>query len=345
MAAPAIPSLSASQLARLAAAGEERRAGVGDVLFTVGDATYPFIAIREGEVAILDAVGNEIVRHGASSFLGELNLLSGQTVFLTAVVTKPLRYVAVERDALRSLLFEDAPLSDLVLSTFIARREALQGLEGIGIELVGPRSSEPTMRMLEFVRANRLPYTWQDEAPPAGEEPPLVRIPGGAELTHPTTGDVLRALGIGRELAPREEVDLLVVGVGPAGLAAAVYGASEGLDTLIVEGTALGGQAGSSRRIENYLGFPAGISGTELTSRAISQARKFGARPATPYRAIELEPGDGRHLIRLEEEHEITARAVVLATGAQYRRLPVDRLAEFEGLTVFYAAGAPEAQL
>jgi thioredoxin reductase (NADPH) len=132
---------------------------------------------------------------------------------------------------------------------------------------------------------------------------------------------------------------------GPAGLAAAVYGASEGLDTLIVESTAIGGQAGSSRRIENYLGFPAGISGTELTGRAVSQARKFGARPATPYRAVSLEPGDGRHLVRLEEGHEITARAVVLATGAEYRRLPLDELTAYEGLSAFYAVGPPEARL
>ena len=345
MAAPAIPSLSSSQLATLAAAGEERRAGVGHVLFTVGDATYPFIAIREGEVAILDAAGNEIIRHGASSFLGELNLLSGQTVFLTAVVTEPLRYVAVDRDALRALLFDDGPLSDLVLSTFIARREALQRVEGVGLEIVGPRSSEATMQMLDFARANRLPFTWHEAAPLDGTEPPLVRLPGGVELQHASRGEVLRALGIGRELAEREEVDLLVVGGGPAGLAAAVYGASEGLDTLIVEGTALGGQAGSSRRIENYLGFPAGISGTELTSRAVSQARKFGARPATPYRAIALEPGDGRHIVRLEEEHEIAARAVVLATGAAYRRLPLDGLSDYEGVSVFYAVGPPEAQL
>jgi thioredoxin reductase (NADPH) len=155
----------------------------------------------------------------------------------------------------------------------------------------------------------------------------------------------MRALGIGLELGPREEVDLLIVGGGPAGLSAAVYGASEGLDTLVVEGAALGGQAGSSRRIENYLGFPAGISGTELTGRAVTQARKFRARTATPYRALALEPGNGRHLVRLEDDRAISARAVLLATGAQYRRLPVDRLAEFEGLTVFYAAGAPEAQL
>ena len=142
-----------------------------------------------------------------------------------------------------------------------------------------------------------------------------------------------------------EEVDLLVVGGGPAGLASAVYGASEGLDTLVVESTALGGQAGASRRIENYLGFPAGISGSELTSRAVSQARKFGARPASPYRALALEPGNGRHVVRLEEGHEIAARAVVLATGADYRRLPLDGLEEYEGTSVFYAAGPPEAQL
>ena len=346
MAAPASPTLSPSQLATLAALGEERTARAGDVLFRVGDAAYPFIAIREGEVAILDAAGNEIVRHGASGFLGELNLLSGQTVFLTAVVTKPLRYVAVDRDTLRALLFDDGPLSDLVLSTFIARREALQRIQGIGLEIVGPRSSEATMEMLDFARANRLPFTWQETAPPDGTEPPLVRLPGGVELKHPSRGEVLRALGVGRELAPREEVDLLVVGGGPAGLAAAVYGASEGLDTLIVESTALGGQAGSSRRIENYLGFPAGITGSELTSRAVTQARKFEARTASPYRAVSLEPrDDGRHVVRLDEDHEIVGRTVLIATGAQYRRLPVDGLSNYEGISVFYAAGPPEAQL
>ena len=344
MGTPASPALSASQLATLALVGEERTAAVGDVLYSVGDTTYPFVAILEGEVAIVDAAGNEIVRHGASSFLGELNLLSGQTVFLTAIVTEPLRYVVVQRDALRGLLFDDGPLSDLVLSTFIARREALQRVEGIGIEIVGPRASQATVRMVEFAGANRLPFTWHETAPPNGAEPPVVRLPGGTELRQPSRGEVLRALGVGRELAPREEVDLLVVGAGPAGLAASVYGASEGLDTLIVEGTALGGQAGSSRRIENYLGFPAGISGTELTSRAVSQARKFGARPATPYRAISLEPGDGRHVVRLEEGHEVAARVVVLATGADYRRLPLDDLAHYEGVSAFYAAGPPEAQ-
>jgi thioredoxin reductase (NADPH) len=354
---PASPTLSASQLATLRELGEEHTADVGEVLYRVGDRDYPFIAILEGEAVILDAAGDEIVRHGSSGFLGELNLLSGQTVFVTAVVTEPLRYIAVDRSVLRSLLYEDGPLSDVVLSAFIARREALQRVEGLGLEIVGPRSSKATMGMLEFARSNRLPSTWRD--PERTDDPgaaalvagldeaalPVVRLPGGAKLHGPSPGQVSRALGIGRELAPLEEVDLLVVGAGPAGLGAAVYGASEGLNTLVVDGTGLGGQAGTSRRIENYLGFPAGISGTELTGRAVTQARKFDARLATPYRAIALEPGTRRHVVRLEDDHEVAARAVLIATGAQYRRLPVDDLAQYEGISVFYAAGPPEAQL
>jgi thioredoxin reductase (NADPH) len=352
--APASPVLSASQLATLRERGEERSAAVGDILFRVGDKRYPFIAIVEGEAAILDAAGREIVRHGASNFLGEINLMSGQTVYLTAVVTEPIRYIAVDRDDLRALLFEDAPLSDLLLSSFTARREALQRQEGVGIEVVGPRSSESTRRMVEHMQRNRLPYTWRDSSNDLAAaaliaafdvgELPLVRLPGGVELRNPSSGEVSRAIGIGLELAPREEVDLVVIGGGPAGLGAAVYGASEGLDTLVVEGTALGGQAGTSRRIENYLGFPAGISGSELTSRAVTQARKFSARTATPYRAVALEPGADRHVVRLEGDHEISARAVVLATGADYRRLPVAELDQYEGVSVFYAAGPPEAQ-
>src|SRR5689334_7408203 len=343
MTAPASPALAASQLARLARLGEERTANVHDVLYSVGDRTYPFVAILDGEVAIVDAAGREIVRHGAAGFLGEMNLLTGQTVFVNAVVTKELRYIAVERDALRTLLFEDGPLSDLVLSTLMARREALEQVDGIDLEIVGPHSSASTRRMLDFARSNRIPYSWDDTAAPGGELP-LVRLPGGTELRAPSNGQVSRALGIGRELEAREEVDVAVVGGGPAGLAAAAYAASEGLTTLVVESTALGGQAGSSRRIENYLGFPAGITGSELTARAVTQARKFDARTATPYRAVGLEPGDDRHVVRLEEGQEIAARAVILATGAQYRRLACPNLPSYEGVSVFYAAGPPEAQ-
>src|SRR3989440_1538159 len=194
VAPPPSPTLSASQLARLAELGEERTANAGDLLYRVGDRDYPFIVIVEGEVAILDSAGNEIVRHGASGFLGELNLLSGQTVFVTAVATEPLRYIAVPREVLRTLLYEDGPLGDVVLSAFISRREALQRVQGIGVEIVGPHSSKATMRMLDFARSNRLPLTWRN--PEHADDPaaaalvadldearlPVVRLPGGAEL-------------------------------------------------------------------------------------------------------------------------------------------------------------------
>jgi thioredoxin reductase (NADPH) len=347
--------LSQGQLAKLAEHGEERRAEVGDVLFRIGDRRYPLIAIIEGEAAILDQTGAEIIRHGRGGFLGEVNLLSGQTVFLTAVVTEPMRYIAVEREEVRTLLFEDGALSDLLLLTFVARREALQAREGVGPEIVGPQSSEATRRLVEFAGRNRVPFTWLDTDRPehaelvqiaglADDEIPLVRLPGGLELRNPSPGEVSRALGIGAELDQTETVDLLVVGAGPGGLGAAVYAASEGLDALVVEGTALGGQAGMSRRIENYLGFPAGISGSELTIRAVSQARKFGARMATPYRAVALDPGAEHHLVRLASGQEVRARAVVLATGAEYRRLPVPEIESYEGVSIFYAAGPPEAR-
>jgi thioredoxin reductase (NADPH) len=355
MATPVSRVLSSSQLGLLADVGEERTAEVGETLFEIGDESYPFIAIIEGEVAVIDAAGQEVVRHGASGFLGELNLLSGQTVFLTAVVTEPTRYIAVDREVLRRLLFEDGSLSDLLLSAFVERRELLQQREGIGIEIIGPRESQETRRLVDFARRTRLPYSWlvpEEDLQAAAvveeldpDEMPLVRLPGGGELRRPSNGELSRALGIGLELGKREEVDLLIVGGGPAGLGAAVYGASEGLDTLVIEGTVLGGQAGASRRIENYLGFPAGISGTELASRAINQARKFGARTATPYRVRSLEPGIARHRVTLEEGNELSARAVLLATGAEYRRLPVDDLDLYEGISVFYAAGPPEGQL
>jgi thioredoxin reductase (NADPH) len=353
--APVSRVLSSSQLAVLAQHGEEGTAEVGEKLFEVGDESYPFIAIITGEVVVLDGAGAEIVRHGASGFLGEMNLLTGQTVFLTAVVTEPMRYIAVDRLVLRQLLYEDASLADLLLTAFVERRELLQQQEGIGIEIVGPRDSSETRRLRDFARRLRVPYSLispreNEDAAALLEhldpgEIPLVRLPGGGELRAPSNGELSRALGIGLELSQREEVDLLVIGAGPAGLGAAVYGASEGLETLVIETTVVGGQAGTSRRIENYLGFPAGISGTELTSRAVTQARKFGARTATPYRAHSLEPGGDRHIVTLEEGNEVAARAVLLATGAEYRRLPVDDLESYEGVSVFYAAGPPEARL
>jgi thioredoxin reductase (NADPH) len=351
---PASPTLSPTQIQTLAAIGEEREAPAGEILYRVGDAPeYPFIAITQGSVTILDGDGIEITRHGPANFLGELNLLSGQRVLVTAVVAEPLRYIAVDREVLRSLLFEDGPLSDLVLGAFIERREALQQLEGIGIEIIGPRTSPATLEMLDFARSNLLPFDWSEAVPvdqprhqPATvAAPPLVRLPGGTELHGPTIGEVSRALGIGRVLQAHEETELLILGAGPAGLGAAVYAASEGLQTTVVDSLALGGQARWSRRIENYLGFPAGISGAELMGRAAMQARKFGASLASPYAATELQCHGDHHTVSLDGGHHITCRAVILATGAKYRQLPVDGLDEYQGLSVFYAVGAPEAQM
>ena len=336
------PLLSESQLATLAELGEERRAEVGDELLRVGDHSYPFIAILEGEVAILDAAGNEIVRHGASGFLGEMNLLTGQTVFLTAVVTQPLRYIAVERDALRPLLFEDGPLSDLLLSTFIARREALQRVRGRRRRdrrpaLVGGDDADARVRPQQPAAVHvARPGTRRRGGAVAGLDAaslPLVRLPGGAELHGPSTGEVSRALGIGRELAPREEVDLLVVGGGPGGprrrRLRRLRRASRRSSSRAPRSAGRPARRGGSRTTSASR--PAS-RGTELTSRAVTQARKFDARTgdALP-RARRSSPATARYVVRLEDDHEIAARAVLLATGAQYRRLPVERPRRLRG--------------
>src|ERR1700730_9712219 len=195
MAEPVTRVLSSSQLAMLAEHGVERTAKVGQTLYQIGDEAYPFIAILDGEAAIIDGAGHESVRHGASGFLGEINLLSGQTVFVTAVVTQAMRYIAVDREVLRGLLFEDGSLSDLLLSAFVERRELLQQRQGIGLEIIGRRDSPDTRRLLDFARRQKLPHSWiedpeADTRVAAGDSDglPLVRLPGGVELRNPSNG-------------------------------------------------------------------------------------------------------------------------------------------------------------
>ena len=248
------PVLSDAQFEALAERGEERTAEAGEVLFEVGDKRYPFMAILEGEVEVQDANGEHVVRHHAPGFVGELNLLTGQTLFLRGVALTPMRFIAVEREDLRELLHEDAGLADLLLSTFMRRRENLQKRQGVGLQVIGPRDSARTREVLDWAHGLASPTPGSIPLSPrrrrrtiAGldaESLPLVRFPDGAELRAPTAGELSRALGIGLELEPKEEVDLLVIGAGPAGLGAAVYGASEGLDTLVVERTGLGGPGG-----------------------------------------------------------------------------------------------------
>jgi thioredoxin reductase (NADPH) len=355
----AFPRLNDDQLARLRGLGEVRRVKPGDVLFSEGDADSDFFVIESGSAAIVQGYGREnrlIAIHGPRRFLGELSMISGQRLYLTGVIREEGEVIQVPLEKLREIVAEDKALSDLILGAFIARRSILIGL-GTGIRLIGSRYSPDSRRLREYLVRNRMPHQWidleEDESADAlleglsidPEETPVVIAAGGEILRNPSNADVGRAIGIAAKGAPPALCDVLVIGAGPAGLAAAVYAASEGLDTQGIEAVATGGQAGTSARIENYLGFPAGVSGSELTQRAGVQAIKFGVRLTAPAEAVGLRSSGGQHEIELSTGEVATGRSVVIATGAQYRRLDVPRLDEFEMGGVYYAATQAEAQL
>jgi thioredoxin reductase (NADPH) len=355
----AYPRLSDDEVAALARHGERRHVDAGDVLFREGDESYGFIVILSGKVAIVDGFGREerlIGVHGPGRFLGELNVLTGQPVFLTAVVHEPGEVLAVPLERLRELVSHDSTLGDLILRAFLIRRSILIGL-GTGFRIVGSRYSPDTRRLREFAARNRLPHHWIDleddeeaeallrELGVSPEETPVVIWGGEQVLRNPTNAELGRLIGLRAPSSQEVACDLIVVGAGPAGLAAAVYGASEGLATIALDSTAAGGQAGTSSQIENYLGFPAGISGSELADRAVIQAGKFGARISVPAEAAALEQRDGRHVVRLDDGETVAGRTVVIATGAQYRKLDVPGLEDYEGLSVHYAATHAEAKL
>jgi thioredoxin reductase (NADPH) len=356
----AFPRLDDGQIGALEAQGERRRTERGDVLFREGDPQYDFFVILAGKVAIVEGYGSGHERtigvHGERRFLGELNLLTGQAVFLTAVVVEPGEVLAVPPDRLRALVTHDTTLGDLILRAFLLRRSVLIGV-GAGFRIIGSRYSPDTRRIREFAARNRLPHHWIDlekdgdaealvrELGVSPEETPVVIWRGREVLRNPSNAELARVFGLPRPRARHAVCDLVVVGSGPAGLAAAVYAASEGLDTVAMDALATGGQAGTSSRIENYLGFPAGISGAELADRAVLQAAKFGAQLTIPARATWLEPRQDHYGIGVEDGDELRGRAVVIATGVQYRTLPVARLAELEGSSVYYAATPMEGQL
>jgi thioredoxin reductase (NADPH) len=356
----AFPRLSPAQIRGLESQGERRPTKRGDVLFREGDVQHDFFVILEGKVAIVEGCGSGCERtigvHGKGRFLGELNLLTGQAAFVTAVVVEPGEVLAVPAERLRALVTQDPTLGDLILRAFILRRSALIGL-GAGFRIIGSRYSPDTRRIRELAARNRLPHHWIDlEKDPAAEEllrqlgispeeTPVVIWRGTEVLRNPSNAELARLFGLPVPRSGDSVCDLIVVGAGPAGLAASVYGASEGLETVALDALATGGQAGTSSRIENYLGFPSGISGAELADRAVLQAKKFGAELTLPARATSLEPRDDHYAIGLEDGPELRARTVVIATGVQYRRLPVPRLEEFEGVSVYYAATPMEAQL
>jgi thioredoxin reductase (NADPH) len=354
----AFPRLNEGQMEALDSCGSRHETAVGEHLYRQGDSPYDFFVIVEGLVAVhADPDGEEpaVAVHGPRRFTGELSLLTGQPALYMTVVREAGEVLQVPPQTLREMVAEDPALGDLVLRAFLIRRELLSGL-GAGVKIVGSRYLPDSRRLCDFAARNRLPFRWIDpERDPeaegllnrlgvAPEETPVV-VWGKRIWRNPSNAELAASLGM-RAAVPRDQVsDLVVVGAGPAGLAATVYGASEGLLTVVLDGVAVGGQASTTSRIENYLGFPSGISGAELAERASIQARKFGARLAVGAPAVGLESRDGGHAISLEDGTTFEARTLLIATGARYRRLPVDRLEQFEGAGVHYEATFVEERL
>ena len=355
------PVLDAAQLEVLRRYGTEHDTGAGQVLFADGDLTYDLFVILAGEVRIVERLGQPgetvIASYGRSQFLGEIGLLTGQRAYLSAVAATAGRVLRVPVAQVRVVMAQEPGLSELILRTFLLRHSILTG-RGSGLTLIGSRFDAGTRRLLEVLARNRLASRWLElEGSPEAEamlrelavpvaDLPIVVVPGGALLRNPGSRELLDALGLS---GPGDTdlpgvCDLLVVGAGPGGLAAAVYGASEGMATVLAEDTALGGQAGTSSRIENLLGFPAGLSGEELATRAALQAQKFGVRIKQAARAVSLSSQAGLHRVGFDDGDAVTAKSVIIATGARYNRLPLARLAEFEGVGVYYAATQMEAQ-
>jgi thioredoxin reductase (NADPH) len=354
----AFPRLSEAQRGRLRELGRIRQVKEGEVIFREGDESYDFFVLEKGSVAIVQGFGSGdrvVAVHGPHRFLGELNLLTGTRVALTAVAREDGELIQVPVARLRRIVASDEELGNIILSALIARRSILIEAEA-GIKVLGSRYSQDTRRLRDFLQRNRMPYQWLDLEQDEEAETLLhalslqptdtpVVINGGEVLRNPSNAQVAAALGLGAAGAPPPLCDLVVVGGGPAGLAAALYGASEGLDTQAVDAMAFGGQASTSSRIENYLGFPAGISGSELAARAALQARKFGARLVVPAGAVSFKRVEGHYAIGLDNGQTVKGRTVIVATGAQYRKLAVGDLERYEGLGVFYAATQAEGQL
>jgi thioredoxin reductase (NADPH) len=354
----AFPRLDDDQRARLRAVGEVREVASGEVLFREGDDSYDFFAVESGAIAIVRGYGTEnhvIAIHGPHRFLGELNLLSGGRVYLSAVVRDAGEVIRVPVDRLRELVAHDEELSNLILRAYLARRSLLIEVGG-GVRVIGSRYSPDTRRLREFLARNRVPHHWVDlESDEEAES--LLRALGVAAadtpvvvgargvLRNPSNADVAGLLGLSARGTPPPLCDVVVVGGGPAGLSAALYGASEGLDTQAIDAVAFGGQASTSARIENYLGFPTGVSGSELAERAQIQAKRLGARMVVPAEAVGLERENGHFSVKLVSGEEVNGRTLIVATGAQYRKLFVPGLDRFEGVGVYYAATQAEAQL
>ncbi len=353
------PALTDAQVARIAPHGRRRAIARGEKLVEVGDRSVPFFVIVSGEVQIIRpsiAGDTLIVTHLAGQFTGEANMITGRRSLVRAVVTEPGDVIEVDREQLLALIQTDPELSAILMRAFILRRGELVAA-GLGdVVVIGSTHCAGTLRVKEFLTRNGHPYHYIDldrdtEAQElldrfrmSAADVPVLICRGDAVLRNPSNREIADCLGFNAEIDEAQVRDVVVVGAGPSGLAAAVYAASEGLDVLVLEANVPGGQAGSSSRIENYLGFPTGISGQELTGRAYAQAQKFGADIMIAKGAVRLECG-GKFTAVHVDDARIQARAVIIATGAEYRKLELENLSQFEGAGVYYAATSMEAQL
>ena len=354
------PQLTPAQIGRIASLGERRSVRSGEVLLELGEQDTRFFVVIEGAIEIVRPVaGREerITVHGPGEFTGEINMLSARRNLVRGRAIGDASMVVVDREHLRALVQRDFELSEILMRAFILRRVALIAQGGSGLVLIGSRHSARTLSIREFLSRNGQPFTYQEvESEPdvqalldrfhvGVDEVPVVVCETGAVLRNPTIETLASGLGLSRELDAAATRDVVVVGAGPAGLAAAVYAASEGLDVLVLEDTAPGGQAGSSSRIENYLGFPTGISGQDLAGRALTQAEKFGTEVAIARRAVGLDCTSTPYKVRLATGEVVRTRTVVIASGAKYRKPALPELSRFEGAGVMYSATHVEAQL
>lgn len=354
------PTLSPSQIDRIRLQGRVRHVDRGEILFDVGDTNIPFFVILSGSMEVVQpGLDGErpITVHHAGGFTGELTMISGRRIFVRGRVIEPGDFVELTGDALRLLIAKDAELSEIFMRAFILRRLELISRGYGSLILLGSRHSAQTLRLREFLTRNGHPYTYIDlDTDKASQELldrfnvkvdeiPVIICGQGSVLRNPTIQKLADCLGFNVDVDTTQLRDLIIVGAGPSGLAAAVYAASEGLDVLVIETESPGGQAASSSKIENYLGFPYGLSGQELASRAITQAEKFGAKMMIARNVVRLECARRPYKVVLDNGVELAARSVVIATGAQYNRPRIANLALFEGQGVYYGATFMEAQL
>ena len=360
MSTQAFPALTDSQISRVRAVSKVRQVTPGEILFAPGDASVPFFVLLSGGMEIVqpDVTGERpIVKHSPRHFTGEMTMISGQRCLVLGRVTEAGNFLELSGEGLRSLITRDAELSEIFMRAFILRRLELIRRGFGNFILLGSRYSAKTLELREFLTRNGHPYAYVDldldrtsqdlldRFEVQRDEVPVVICPNHGVLRNPTIQKLAEGLGFNTRIDETQVRDLIIVGAGPSGLAAAVYGASEGLDVLVIETASPGGQAGSSSKIENYLGFPIGVSGQELATRAITQAEKFGANMMIACNVVSLDCARRPYKVVLDNGKTLSARTIVIATGAQYNKPPIPNLKKFEGQGVYYGATYMEGQL